>query len=67
MLELQFTDTDSPITEFEKYWGFPDCTIFVLPGNRTIAKIILSGDCFITKIVIYDFSRSPFLDSFSHV
>ena len=26
-----------------KYWGSPDSTNFVLPGNRTIAKIVLSG------------------------
>ena len=25
---------------------------FVPPGNRTIAKIVLNGDCFSTKIVI---------------
>jgi hypothetical protein len=37
------------------YKGSPDSTIFVLPGNRTIAKIILSGDWFSTKIAIYDF------------
>ena len=27
-----------------KYRGSPDSTNFGLPGNRTIAKIVLSGD-----------------------
>ena len=34
---------------------------FVLPGNRTIAKIVLSGDWFSTKMAIYDFWISKVL------
>ena len=37
-----------PVTDlsegFEWYRGSPDSTNFVLPGNSTIAKIVLSGD-----------------------
>ena len=46
--------------------GPPDSTNFVPPGNRTIAKIILFGDWFSTKIAIYDFliSKVPFFSYF---
>ena len=40
------------------YRGSPDSTNFVLPGNRTIAKIVLSGDWFSTKIGI---ARTTFI------
>ena len=45
--------------------GSPHSTIFELPGNRTIGKIVLSGDWFSTKIGIYDFwiFKVPFLCS----
>ena len=45
------------------YRGSPHSTNFGLQGNRTIAKIVLNGDWFSTKITIYDFSISkvPFL------
>ena len=44
-----------------------DSTNFVLPGNRTIAKIVLSGGWFSTKIVIYEFwiFKVPSFSSFS--
>ena len=38
-----------------KYRDSPDSTVFVPPGNRTIAKTVLIGDWFSTKIAIYDF------------
>ena len=49
-----------------QYRGSPDSTIFVLPDNRTIEKIVLSGDWFSTKIAIYDIwiFKVPFLCSF---
>ena len=37
------------------YRGSPDSTVFAPPGNRTIAKTVLIGDWFSTKIMIYDF------------
>ena len=37
------------------YRGSPDSTNFGPPGDRTIAKIVLSGDWFSTKIAIWDF------------
>ena len=30
-------------------------TVFAPPGNRTIEKTVLFGDCFSTKIRIYEF------------
>ena len=33
-----------PSDQTTKYRGSPDSTNFVLPGNRTIAKIVLSGN-----------------------
>ena len=36
------------------YRDYPDSTVFAHPGNRTIEKTVLIGDCF-TKIRIYDF------------
>ena len=41
--------------------GSPDSTNFVLPGNCTIAKSVLSGVWFSTKIAIYDFWISKVL------
>ena len=40
---------------FSIYRGSPDSTNFGPPGDRTIAKIVLSGDWFSTKIGIWDF------------
>ena len=37
------------------YRDSPDSTVFAHPGNRTIEKTVLYGDCFRTKIRIYDF------------
>ena len=37
------------------YRGSPDSTNFGPPGDRTIVKIVLSGDWFSTKIGIWDF------------
>ena len=37
------------------YRGSPDNTNFGPPGDRTIAKIVLCGDWFSTKIRIWDF------------
>ena len=37
------------------YRDSPDSTVFVPPGNRTIAKTVLIGDWYSTKIAIYDF------------
>ena len=49
-----------------KYRGSPDSTNFVPPGNSTIAKIVLFGDWFSTKVAIYDFwiSKVPFFSYF---
>ena len=46
--------------------GSPHSTNFALPGNRTIAKIVLSGDWFSIKITIYDFwiFKVPFFSPF---
>ena len=43
------------------YRGSPDSTKFLLLGNCAIAKIVLSGDWFSTKIVVYDFWISKVL------
>ena len=55
--EIHYSD----YSESSKYRGSPDSTNFVLPGIRTIAKIVLSGDWFSTKITIYDFWISKVL------
>ena len=49
------------------YRGSPDSTNFAQPGNRTIEKIVLSGDWFDTKITVYDFwiFKVPYFSSFS--
>ena len=48
------------------YRGSPDSTNFVLPGNRTIAKIVLSGDCLVLKsqFMTFGFSKSHFFPHF---
>ena len=40
---------------FELYRDYPNSTVFAHQGNRTIEKTVLFGDCFSTKIRIYDF------------
>ena len=51
-----------------EYKDSPDSTVFVPPGNSTIAKTVLIGDWFITKIAIYDFwiFKVPFFPSIEH-
>ena len=38
-----------------EYRESPDSTVFMPPGNRTIAKTVLIGDWFSTKIAFHDF------------
>ena len=50
-----FTGLITVATNKILYRGSPDSTNFAPPGNRTNAKIVLSGDRFSTKIMIYNF------------
>ena len=50
-----FKDFVSRLLIVSRYRDSPDGTVFVPPGNRTIAKTVLIGDWFSTKIAIYDF------------
>ena len=54
------------VTFFILYRGSPDSTVFVHPGNRTIAKTVLIGDWFSTKSAIYAFwiLKVPFFANF---
>ena len=48
-----------------KYRDSPDSKVLVHPGNSTIEKTVLIGDCFSTEIRIYDFwdFKVPFFGS----
>ena len=50
-----------------KYRESPDSTVFMPPGNRTIAKTVLIGDWFSIKLqfMTFGFSKSPFLHDLS--
>ena len=63
----QSRSPESWLYSYINYRGSPDSTNFVLPGNCTIAKIVLSGVWFSTKIAIYDFwiFKVPVFSSFS--
>ena len=58
--------TDKNISYSSYYRGSPDSTNFVPPGNRTIAKIVLSGDLFSTKNVnsALQICKAPFFHNF---
>ena len=47
-----------------KYRGSPDSTNFAPLENHTIVKIVLSGDWFSTKNVLFRFSKSTFSHNF---
>ena len=60
LLEISslYTPAENSTTKIKTIYTIrdtPDSTVFAHPGNRTIAKTILIGDNFSTKIRIYDF------------
>ena len=54
---------------FYIYRGSPDSTNFAPPRNCTIAKIVLSGDCFSTKNIkcVSQISKVPFFTQLTYI